>query len=409
MEKTIGIGIEGYRKFIEENHYYVDKTLLIKDFLDDGSEVTLITRPSCFGKTLNISMMAEFLDITKDSKNIFKDTNIMDSDKAEFINQFPVIFISFKDVKGDNKDDLFKMLFSCLHSAFEKYEHLFDENKIKKTLARKIKGVYEILGQLGYPSREDVSIINESLALLSQVLYEYFSKPVIILIDECDTPFMEAHNYGFYDEVYRLFSTLLSTALKGNKYLDKAFLTGIQGIPKANIFGGLNNISVYGVDKKLYGQYFGFVETETKDLLEYYNLQRTKEVKEMYGGYRIGGYDIYNPLSISKYVNDKSLTSYWINTISDTTLDKLMSACTEYVRVDYKTLIKKGSIHVHTDLETSYLEEMKDQTLWALFIHFGYLTIVVKINMDYYKVCIPNDEVKKTLKELEVYISAEEI
>ena len=400
MEKTIGIDIEDYRKFIEENHYYVDKTLLIKDFLDDGSEVTLITRPRSFGKTLNISMMAEFLDITKDNKDIFKDTNIMGSDKAELINKIPVIFISFKDVKGDNKDDLFKMLFSCLHSTFEKYEQLFDENKIKKTLARKIIGVYEILGQLGYPSREDVSIINESLALLSQVLYEYYSKPVIILIDECDTPFMEAHNYGFYDEVYRLFSTLLFTALKGNKYLDKAFLTGIQGIPKANIFGGLNNINVYGVDKKPYGQYFGFVESETKALLEYYNLQLTKEVKEMYGGYRIGGYDVYNPLSISKYVNDRVLNPYWINTISDTTIKKLMNACTEYVRADYETLITKGSIDVHTDLETSYLEVDNDQTFWTLFIHLGYLTIVEKIDMDYYKVSIPNNEVKKAFKDL---------
>lgn len=130
----------------------------------------------------------------------------MGSDKAEGVNQFLMNFSSFKDVKGDNNDDLFKILLSCLRSTFERYEQLFDENKINKTLVRERIGVYEILGHLGYCNKEDVSIINESLALLCRVLYEYFGKPVIMLIDECDTPFMEAYNYGFYDEVYRLFS-----------------------------------------------------------------------------------------------------------------------------------------------------------------------------------------------------------
>ena len=403
MEKTIGIDIEDYHKFIEENHYYVDKTLLIKDFLDDGSEVTLITRPRCFGKTLNMSMMAEFLDITKDSKNIFKDTNIMRSDKAECINQYPVIFISFKDVKGSKKNFV-RMLKKTILEEYRKYYFIIEQlNKLDKST------IEFTIEELKKTTDEDLIGINDSIKLLCQLLYDYFGKRVILLIDEYDTLFMEANSQGYYEDIHDALSTLLSTALKGNKYLDKAFLTGIQGIPKANIFGGLNNISVYGVNKKLYGKYFGFVEPETRNLLAYHNLLLTKEVKEMYGGYRIGGYDIYNPLSISKYVNDRVLNPYWINTISDTTIDKLMSACTEYVRADYEILITKGSIDVHTDLETSYLEEMKDQTLWALFIHFGYLTIVEKIDMDYYKVCIPNDEVKKALKELEVYISADEI
>lgn len=400
MRKTLGIGEDDYRLLISNHHYYVDKTLLIKDFLDDGSKVTLITRPRRFGKTLNMSMMAEFLDITKDSKEIFKNTNIMETDKAEFMNEYPVIFISFKDIKGSNKDDLFKMLFSCLYSTFGKYEYLFDEKKIKKTLARKIIGVYEILGQLGYPSREDVSIINESLALLCQVLYEYFGKPVIMLIDEYDTPFIEAHNYGFYDEVHRPFSTLLSTALKGNSYLNKALLTGIQRIAKENIFSGLNNLSVYGVDKKPYGQYFGLIESEAKDLLAYYDLQLTNEVKEMYDGYRIGEHEIYNPWSISKYANEKELTSYWVNTASNTMIKNLMNHSTKYFKDDYETLIKEGSMNVHTNLETSYFEEASDETLWALLINSGYLTILEKIDMDYYKICIPNDEVKKAFKDL---------
>ena len=397
MEKTIGIGIEDYRKFIEENHYYVDKTLLIKDFLNDGSEVTLITRPRSFGKTLNISMMAEFLDITKDSKDIFKDTHIMESDKVEFINQFPVIFISFKGVKGSKKNFV-RMLKKTIFEEYLRYNYIIEQlNELDKS-------TFEFtIEELKRTMDEDLIGINDSIQLLCQLLYDYYGKRVILLIDECDTPFMEAYNQGYYEDILDALSTLLSTALKGNKYLDKAFLTGIQGIPKANIFGGLNNICVYGVDKKLYGQYFGFIESETKALLEYYNLQLTKEVKEMYGGYRIGGYDIYNPLSISKYVNDRILTSYWMNTISDTMIKKLMNNCTEYVRDDYETLIKEGSIQMHTDLETIYLEVENDQTFWALFIHLGYLTIVDKIDMDYYKVCIPNNEVKKAFKDLKTY------
>lgn len=397
MEKTIGIDIEDYRKFIEENHYYVDKTLLIKDFLDDGSEVTLITRPRSFGKTLNMSMMAEFLDITKDSKDIFKDTNIMKSDKAEFINQFPVIFISFKDVKGSKKNFV-RMLKKTIFEEYLRYNYIIEQlNELDKS-------TFEFtIEELKRTMDEDLIGINDSIQLLCQLLYGYYGKRVILLIDECDTPFMEAYNQGYYEDILDALSTLLSIALKGNRYLDKAFLTGIQGIPKANIFGGLNNISTYGVDKKLYGQYFGFVESETKQLLAYYDLQLTNEVKEMYGGYRIGGYDIYNPLSISKYVNDRILTSYWMNTISDTMIKKLMNNCTEYVRDDYETLIKEGSIQMHTDLETIYLEVENDQTFWALFIHLGYLTIVDKIDMDYYKVCIPNNEVKKAFKDLKTY------
>lgn len=344
--------------------------------------------------------MAEFLDITKDSKNIFKDTNIMRSDKAELINKIPVIFISFKDVKGSKKNFV-RMLKKTILEEYRKYYFIIEQlNKLdKSTIEFTIK-------ELKKTTDENLIGINDSIQLLCQLLYDYFGKRVILFIDEYDTPFMEANSQGYYEDIHNALSTLLSTALKGNKYLDKAFLTGIQGIPRANIFGGLNNISVYGVDKKLYGQYFGFVESETKALLAYYNLQLTKEVKEMYGGYRIGGYDVYNPLSISKYVNDRVLNPYWINTISDTTIKKLMNACTEYVRADYETLITKGSIHVHTDLETSYLEEMKDQTFWALFIHLGYLTIVEKIDMDYYKVRISNNEMKKALKDLEVYILA---
>lgn len=394
MKKTLGIGEDDYRLLISNNHYYVDKTLLIKDFLDDGSKVTLITRPRRFGKTLNMSMMAEFLDMTKDSKEIFKNTNIMETDKAEFMNEYPVIFISFKDVKGSKKN-LVRMLKKTIFEEYRRYYFIIEQlNELDKS-------TFEFtIEELKKTMDEDLIGINDSIQLLCQLLSDYYGKRVILLIDEYDTPFMEAHNQGYYEDIHDALSTLLSTALKGNSYLNKALLTGIQRIAKENIFSGLNNLNVYGVDKKPYGQYFGLIESEAKDLLAYYDLQLTNEVKEMYDGYRIGEHEIYNPWSISKYANEKELTSYWVNTASNTMIKNLMNHSTKYFKDDYETLIKEGSMNVHTNLETSYFEEASDETLWALLINSGYLTILEKIDMDYYKICIPNDEVKKAFKDL---------
>ena len=394
MRKTLGIGEDDYRLLISNHHYYVDKTLLIKDFLDDGSKVTLITRPRRFGKTLNMSMMAEFLDMTKDSKEIFKNTNIMETDKAEFMNEYPVIFISFKDVKGSKKN-LVRMLKKTIFEEYRRYYFIIEQlNKLDKS-------TFEFtIEELKKTMDEDLIGINDSIQLLCQLLSDYYGKRVILLIDEYDTPFMEAHNQGYYEDIHDALSTLLSTALKGNSYLNKALLTGIQRIAKENIFSGLNNLNVYGVDKKPYGQYFGLIESEAKDLLAYYDLQLTNEVKEMYDGYRIGEHEIYNPWSISKYAKEKELTSYWVNTASNTMIKNLMNHSTKYFKDDYETLIKEGSMNVHTNLETSYFEEASDETLWALLINSGYLTILEKIDMDYYKICIPNDEVKKAFKDL---------
>ncbi|NBK96839.1 MAG: hypothetical protein EOM50_02245 [Erysipelotrichia bacterium] len=397
MKKALGTGIQDYRKLIENDYYYVDKTLLIEDFMKDGSEVSLITRPRRFGKTLNMSMLAEFFDISKDSQAIFAGMHIMQSEYATFMNCYPVIFLSFKDVKGDYFSTI-RILKETLFNEYRRYRFIISELDVFD------KPRYDyVIENLNKQDEDNLTAINTSIRLLCQLLYEYYGKKVMLFIDEYDTPFIEAYNQNFYERVHGDLSTLLSTALKGNEYLEKAMITGIQRIAKENIFSGLNNLSVYGVDKEKYANYFGLNEEETKILLQYYDLSLSEEVKAMYDGYRIGGLELYNPWSIINYAQEQKLIPYWVNTASNMMIKNLMSTSDVNFKQDYEQLIEKGYVDVEAKLDTSYFEEENTLTLWALLINAGYLTIMQSNDYQNYRVCIPNDEVKEAFKELTMH------
>lgn len=397
MKKGLGIGIQDYRTLIEKNGYFVDKSLMIREFLNDLSEVTLITRPRRFGKTLNMSMLAEFLDITKDAKAIFDGKKIMDTEVSTQINQFPVIFLSFKDAKGDRINAV-KLLKKVIYSEYRRYDFIWE------TLESDDRADYDFVME-GLRNRMDgdLTAINDSIQLLCQFLYRYYKKKVILLIDEYDMPFIEAHLNGYYEEIHASLAAILSTALKGNEFLEKAMLTGIQRIAKENIFSGANNYSVYGVDQEEYAAYFGLLEEETKELLEYYGLKLNTEVKTMYDGYRIGDMDIYNPWSIINYARKKKLLPYWVNTGSNMMLKKAMSKSSRSFAKKYEDLIEKNTIVVNAYLETSYYEDINDATLWAMLINSGYLTILKTLGLNSYEVKIPNDEVKENFKDLTLH------
>lgn len=289
--KKIPIGTKSFSRLVEGNYYFVDKTLMIKEFLGRVTDVTLITRPRRFGKTINMSMMAEFFDITKDSKEIFKGTKIMETPYAAEINQYPTIFISFADAKRD-KETVVSTIRTQIQIQWDKYDFVFEN----------LKG------------------IDDAISFLMERMEDYYGKEVMVFIDEYDTPFVEAHTGGFYDEVRGGLAGLLHNSLKTSTSLKYAMLTEIQRVAKENIFSDLNNLDVYTVIDNDYGEYFGFSIEETKELLEYYDLELDEEVKEMYDGYKMGDKEIYNPWSILNYARRKVLVPYWVNTSANTML-----------------------------------------------------------------------------------------
>ena len=289
--KKIPIGTKSFSRLVEGNYYFVDKTLMIKEFLDRGTDVTLITRPRRFGKTINMSMMAEFFDITKYSKEIFKGTKIMETPYVAEINQYPTIFISFANAKRD-KETVVSTIRTQIQNQWDKYDFVFEN----------LKG------------------IDDAISFLMERMEDYYGKEVMVFIDEYDTPFVEAHTGGFYDEVRGGLAGLLHNSLKTSTSLKYAMLTGIQRVAKENIFSDLNNLDVYTVIDNDYSEYFGFSIEETKELLEYYDLELNDEVKEMYDGYKMGDKEIYNPWSILNYARRKVLVPYWVNTSANTML-----------------------------------------------------------------------------------------
>ena len=397
MRKRIPVGLKDYEKLKSENYYVVDKTLMIKDFLEQGNEVTLITRPRRFGKTINMSMMAEFFDITKDSKELFKDTKIMDTEYADQINQYPTIFISFANSKN-NKVNIVHSIKLYLRKEYDHYMHVFKEN-----MSPFDQDEYHSIIQ-GLMNKDDGNLnnINNALSFLMEKLETYYNKKVMVFIDEYDTPFIEANIGGFYDEIRDGLSSILHNALKTSTSLQYAMMTGIQRVAKENIFSDLNNLVVCTVKDPEYAQYFGFTEKETKEALEYYDLSLNNEVKSMYNGYRFGKYEIYNPWSVLNYASRKVLEPYWINTSSNEMIRKAMESSDDAFNRGYEELIQTGKLETLVRMETSFFETSTTENLWGLLVNAGYLTIskVISYQDGLYVVKVPNQEVQQEFQKL---------
>ena len=406
MKKRIPLGLQSYDKLKTGNYYVVDKSLMIQDFLSRGNEVTLITRPRRFGKTLNMSMMASFFDITKDSQELFKDTAIMKSEHASAMNQYPTIFLSFANAKN-SKQELTKAIKYQLRKEYDRHQQVFDREmsefdadeyqKIRKTLLDTENGETDGLGN--------------TLAFLIEKLEKHHGRKVMVFIDEYDTPFIEAHVNGFYDEVRSGLSSLLHNALKASTSLQHAMLTGIQRVAKENIFSDLNNLVVCTVKDREYAQYFGFTEEETKTMLEYYGLELNEEVKAMYNGYRFGDEEIYNPWSVLNYASRRALEPYWVNTSSNKMIRKAMEGRDLTFARGYEKLIETGRLETLVRMETSFFEVSSTDSLWGLFVNAGYLTIerVISHLDGLYVLRIPDQEVQKEFQELTAcYLNVED-
>ena len=403
--KAIPTGVYDYRELKQENYYSVDKTLMIKDFLERKSKVTLVTRPRRFGKTINMSMMSEFFDITKDSKEIFKSTKIMDTPYASELNQYPTIFISFADAK-ENKETIVKYIKTQLQNEYIRYHFIFNQlNELEQN------DYLYILDGLKNKNNGILNDVDNAIIFLMRCLKRYYGKDVMLFIDEYDTPFIEAKTGNFYQELKGSLATLLRSSLKNSEALKYAFITGIQRVAKENIFSDLNNLVVCDVTDQRYAAYFGFDSDETKKLLEYYGLQLNDEVKEMYDGYHISNRDIYNPWSLLNYVDTKELTSYWVNTSANTMIKDGIKKSSRDFKEQYKELIENGYLDTEVNLQTSFYEVESTPTLWGLFVNAGYLTVdqVIDLMDSYYRIRIPNEEVKKEFKNItDYYLSLED-
>ncbi|MCD7948891.1 MAG: ATP-binding protein [Erysipelotrichaceae bacterium] len=397
MKKNIPIGISNYRTLKERNLYHVDKTLMIKEFLDDsGTWISLITRPRRFGKTLNMSMMSEFFDITKDSKDIFDGTKIMETEYASYINQYPTIFLSFANAKGTRQNTI-NSIKDSLREAYDKYDYIFNN------MTQREQKDYVKLNKALDNDDPTLDGIEKSILFLMDILYKYYGKKVMLFIDEYDTPFIEAHVKGFYDDIKEQLASLLHNALKDADPLEYAVLTGIQRVANENIFSDLNNIEIYDLSSNGYCQYFGFTEDETKQILEDYDLTFNNEVKEMYDGYHIGTIDVYNPWSILKYTKNKKVGYYWVNTSSNTMIKNAIKDADLTFKKSFETLIEQGYVDVNVKMGTSFYEKSQTSTLWGMFINAGYLTIKDEINPKRYRLKIPNLEVVDEFKDFLSY------
>lgn len=400
MRKAIPLGVVDYETLKNQNYFFIDKSMMIYDFLMRKSTVTLITRPRRFGKTINISMMSSFFDITKDSKEIFKDTKIVETEYISEMNQYPTIFISFANAKND-KWNVVKEIKLQLRKEYDRYAHVFEQ---KMTVFE--QNEYESLVQ-GLMTKNDGILDNiiDALSFLMERLEKYYHKKVMVFIDEYDTPFIEAHVGGYYEELRGGLSSLLHNALKTSTSLHYAMMTGIQRVAKENIFSDLNNLVVCTVKDPEYSKYFGFTEEETKQTLEYYDLSFNDEVKSMYNGYHFGEHDIYNPWSILNYASRKVLEPYWVNTSSNTMIKKAISSSDEAFERGYEELIRNGKLETTVKMDTSFFEVNNTENLWGLLVNAGYLTLhkTISIQDSLYIIKIPNQEVQLEFRKLTAY------
>ncbi len=395
--KSIPISKTDFKKIIEENCYYVDKTMVIEDLMKTNAEVTLYTRPRRFGKSLLLSTLDCFFNIeTKESnKNLFNDLYISESEYFSYFGKYPVIRLDFKELKGSSYETIYNKLKIIISDAY----------KSKLYIRESIEDLDNLKIYDSIKNREaSIEELQNSITFLTKMLENYYKEKVVVLIDEYDTPINEGHANGYYEEVMELFRPILSSSLKGNDSLKMGVLTGVLRVAKESLFSTFNNPKIYDVMSKGYGEYFGFTKNETKELLEYYGLELTDKVSEMYDGYNIDSTKIYNPWSILNYAESGVLKPYWINTGSNKLLKDLLINLKEDEKIKLETLLQSNSIAFtyREGLNYENIEMYNDfNSILNLLLFSGYLTFSKQeideddVITNYFKV--PNDEVRNEL------------
>ena len=372
MARTIGIGVQSFEKIRERNYFYIDKTDFIREWWESGDDVTLINRPRRFGKTLNMSMLDMFFSVDyADRGDLFEGLSIWEKEEYRNIQgTYPVISLSFANVKENMYETTRKKICQLLTKQYNKYSFLLDSG---------------LLGQndIDYFKRvsEDMDDSDSSLALyqLSDYLYRYYGKRVIILLDEYDTPMQEAYVDGYWDELAAFTRNLFNSTFKTNPWLERGIMTGITRVSKESIFSDLNNLKVVTTTSNEYATAFGFTENEVFDALEEFGLSDEKmKVKYWYDGFIFGDYkDIYNPWSILNLLDTRQFTTYWANTSTNSLVGKLIREGSRRVKECFEALLKGESIFSPIDEQIVYnqLDDNED-AIWSLLLASGYLKVL---------------------------------
>ncbi len=400
---SIPIGVDDYKEIIDNKNAYVDKTLLIKEFWEDGAKVILTPRPRRFGKTLNLSMLRYFFE--KPDQNtayLFEKTNIWNYPEYRALQgQFPVIFLTFKDVKLDSWELAYTKLAAIIA---EECKRLLRSLAIDKTsIANDDIDIFNRLVTKQAPEQE----LMDSIQFLSRILFEQTKKKVVILIDEYDAPITYAYLNGYYEKMIEFMSNLLSAALKSNTALKKGLLTGITRIAKAGIFSGLNHISVCTVLNNKYSDKFGFTQEEVDELLTQYNLYDKKDdIKRWYDGYVFGRTNMYNPWSLLSCIEEKgSLKPYWVNTSNNKLVTNIIANANQEVKDEIELLLQGNKLADKIiDEGVTFADiDKKHQEPWSFLLFTGYVTAISNIfknNKFYYTLTLPNLEIAELYKEL---------
>ena len=406
--KKLPIGIENFEKIRTEGFYYVDKTGLIKELLQNWGEVNLFTRPRRFGKSLNMSMLKYFFEIGSD-KSLFDGLAISKEEALcrDYMGKFPVISVSFKGANGDNFATARAMMSSIIETEAMRFDFLLESNVLSEQEKRR----YEQLIYVEEPGKEPYVMSDATLAgslkLLSQLLCKHYGQKVVILIDEYDVPLAKAFDMGYYDQMINLLRNMFGEALKTNDSLQFAVLTGCLRVSKESIFTGLNNLRVLSVTSVLFDEHFGFTDDEVKELLNAYGLSESYQVvKDWYDGYHFGNVDIYCPWDVICYCDELRADelaqpkNYWINTSgNDAVRHFIQMADGESVKREIERLIEGEAVRKEIYEELTYRDlYTSPENIWSVLFTTGYLTQMGRPEGREYQLMIPNAEIRDIFK-----------
>ena len=404
MQKiNISVGVSDFEKIRRDGYYYIDKSGLIRGLLESSAEVTLLTRPRRFGKTLGMSMLANFFDITKDSKSLFEGLEIAGYLEIcrQWMNQYPVLFLSFKDVDGSSFENALGLLKFTLSQFCDTHAYLADGERITDVQ----RAIFERL-KMQTASLVD---IQSSLFIIMKMMQAYYGKPVILLLDEYDVPIAKASSKGYYAEMLEIIKTMLSTSLKDNASLRFAVVTGCLKIAKESIFTGTNNFVSDTITSSRFNEYFGFTQREVDKILQDAKAcEHAAQIKEWYDGYHFGGYDIYCPWDVMNFIRDLQFdakaqpASYWKNTSDNAIIRSFIDCAGSSITAKMETLLSGGYIteRIEENLTYDYLHS-SEENLWSILYLTGYLTklqdedVMVGIPKDKTALIIPNAEIKE--------------
>ena len=395
MARTVGIGIQSFEKLIMENSFYIDKTDFIRLWWENRDDVTLITRPRRFGKTLNMNMLERFLSIEYTGRGeVFKGLSIWKDEKYRNLQgTYPVIFLSFAGIKSSSFDEAKKGLLYLIEKLYNRYEFLLKEDSLNEKEKDFIKNISV--------NMDNYSAIS-SLGTLSEFLYRYYGKKVIILLDEYDTPLQEAWVYGYWKEMAEFIRGLFNSTFKTNPYLERAVMTGITRVGRESIFSDLNHLTVVTSTSEMYENCFGFTEEEVFTALDEYGMSDKRiDVKKWYDGFTFGKCrDIYNPWSIINYLKTGRLSPYWANTSSNGLVDKLIREGSADIKISMENLLKGGRLCKEVDEQVVFDQlDADENAIWSLFLASGYLKVEnyefkEETGEDLYELALTNREVQ---------------